>query len=376
MKRTIIYIIPALLLSACGADTTEQPVEETTSANTITLTDAQASTFEVSFAELTQHTMSTTLQLNGKVELQPQARLVISLPLGGTVSSVATNVGKAVQKGDLLATVQDPQYVQLQEDYLKLLQEKTFADADLQRQQQLKEGQALSEKAFQQKRMEYAKLGVSLKAVEEKLRMLGINPSTLSSGSISKDVRLVATMAGVVSAVNISTGQYAAPNDVLLELIDPKQSQLSLQVFEKDLGRLQVGQMLKAATNENSQNRWNCEVLFVKPDLAVDGTSEVLCKFADGRPSPAPGTYMNAEVVLADHAVSVVPNKAIVTMDGSPYVFVDESEPNTYTAIALELGGSDAEYSEVLNASNLQGKKVVVDGSYVLLMALKNTSDE
>lgn len=376
MKRTIIYIIPALLLSACGADTTEQPLEENTVANSITLTEAQASTFEVSFAELTEHTMSTTLQLNGKVELQPQARTVISLPLGGTVSAVATNVGKAVQKGDLLATVQDPQYVQLQEDYLKLLQEKTFADADLQRQQQLKEGQALSEKAFQQKQMEYAKLGVSLKALEEKLRMLGITPSTLSSGSISKDVRLVAPMSGVVSAVNISTGQYAAPNDVLLELIDPKQSQLSLQVFEKDLGRLQVGQMLKAATNENPQNRWNCEVLFVKPDLAADGTSEVLCQFAEDRPSPAPGTYMNAEVVLADHAVSVVPNKAIVNADGRSYVFVVAPESNAYTAVEVKVGGADATYSEVLNAAGLQGKKVVVEGSYVLLMGWKNTSDE
>lgn len=85
--------------------------------------------------------------------------------------------------------------------------------------------------------------------------------------------------------------------------------------------------------------------------------------------------YMNAEVEIKSHQVLTIPEQAIVAFEGKNYVFTKESEFN-FKMEEVKLGVTEAGYSEIVNAPFFEGKQVVTAGSYTLLMALKNKSEE
>ena len=70
------------------------------------------------------------------------------MPLGGYVQAIKVMPGMKVQKGQVLAVVEDQAFVQLQQDYLTTKQQLTFATKDYQRQKELNASQASSDKVI------------------------------------------------------------------------------------------------------------------------------------------------------------------------------------------------------------------------------------
>jgi cobalt-zinc-cadmium efflux system membrane fusion protein len=132
------------------------------------------------------------------------------------VQAIKVMPGMKVQKGQVLAVVEDQAFVQLQQDYLTTKQQLTFATKDYQRQKELNASQASSDKSYQLAESEWAKYKITLKALDEKLRLIHINPATLTENSISKSVRILAPISGMVTQVNINIGKYITATDAFL----------------------------------------------------------------------------------------------------------------------------------------------------------------
>ena len=58
---------------------------------------------------------------------------------------------------------------------------------------------------------------IIMNALAQKLRLININPTTLTVDNITKNVRLYSSIAGFVSKVNVNIGKYVNPSDVLFE---------------------------------------------------------------------------------------------------------------------------------------------------------------
>lgn len=58
---------------------------------------------------------------------------------------------------------------------------------------------------------------IIMNALAQKLRLININPTTLTVDNITKNVRLYSSIAGFVSKVNVNIGNYVNPSDVLFE---------------------------------------------------------------------------------------------------------------------------------------------------------------
>lgn len=373
--RKILMIGLAMSLLACGNKQnkeeakTEEPVSDE-----VTFTEAQKKNAAVGTGAIEQKQISSVLKLNGKIDVPPQNIVSVSVPLGGYLKGTKLLPGMYVRQGEAIATVEDPQYIQLQQDYLTARARYTFLENEYVRQRDLNKGKAASDKVFQQAEADYQGQKVLINALAQRLKLVGIEPTKLNENNISRSVSIHAPINGFVSKVNVNIGKYVSPTEVLFELINPTDIHLSLRVFEKDLDKLFIGQKLMAYTNNETGKKYNCEIILISRDLSADRAAEVHCHFEEYDKKLLPGMYMNAELQVSNNQVWALPESAVVRFENKQYIFI--AKGNKYTMTEVQTGEEEQGYIEIVNGANLKGQDIVTKNAYNILMALKNKPEE
>ncbi|MBL0009796.1 MAG: efflux RND transporter periplasmic adaptor subunit [Saprospiraceae bacterium] len=377
MKHIIIGIFLTAILFACGKqdNTSSANTVETVNENAVKLTDAQIQSAGVQVGKLEKKDISTILKVNGTVDVPPQSLVSVSMPLGGYLKSTHLLPGMYVKKGEVIATMEDQQYIQLQEDYLVTKSNLEYAASEYNRQKELYETKSSSEKVFQQARMEYDNQKIALRALAEKMELIHLNPEKLTENNISNTVQIYAPISGFVSAVKMNIGRYVTGTDVLFELINPLDIHLNLRVFEKDIEKLSIGQSVMAYTLHQPDKKYPCEIMLISQALSDDRTAEVHCHFEKYDKILLPGMYLNAEIAVKNHNAWVVPEDAVVIFEGKSFLFVAVSK-NEYKMTLVETGVMEAGAIEIKNAEALSGADIVTAGAYTILMEMKNRSEE
>lgn len=273
-------VLPLLLFTQCKGETTQNEKIETREETTIVqLTDAQLKHVALQTTQLQEHTIATVLKLNGKIDVPPQNLISITNPLGGYVKQTKLMPGMQIKKGEQIAIMEDPRYIELQQNYLIAQDKYQFAQLDYQRQKELNASQASSDKVMQQAQAEMNAQRIAMHALAQQLSLININTKTLTYNTISKSIAIYSPINGFVSNTYVNIGKYVTPSDVLFELIDPTDIHLNLNVYEKDLAKLEVGQRVVSFTNGNPDKKYEGEVVLISMDVNVEGTSEVHCHF-------------------------------------------------------------------------------------------------
>ncbi len=378
----INYYLPLLLLStsfiffSCNrSGSNQQAPEVIANSNTITLTEAQFKNAGIETGSPEMKTISSILKLNGRIDVPPQNYVSISAPLGGYLKTTRLLPGMHVSKGEVIAVLEDQQYIQLQQDYLTAKSQWTILESEYNRQKELNRIKASSDKVFEQSKAAFEAQDILLNALIQKLKLIGLNPTLLSASSISKSINILSPIDGFVSVVNVNIGKYVTPSDVLFELVNPEDIHLSLTVFDKDIDKLRIGQKLHAYTNNNPDKKYLCEIILISKNVTNDNATIVHCHFEQYDKSLLPGMFMNADVEISAKINSALPDEAIVRYHSKQYVFIDKGN-FTYNMIEVHPGNSEAGYTEALIEGSSGIEKIVVKGAYQLLMALKNSSDE
>jgi cobalt-zinc-cadmium efflux system membrane fusion protein len=370
-----IFLFILLLLTGCGHTASDtQTNEQETHTKSITLTDAQKKNSTISIGSLLQKDLSEIIKVHGKIDVPPQNLISVSIPMGGFLVSSDLLPGMHVKKGQVIAVLEDQQYIQLQEDYLTTKVRLEQAEADFIRQRDLNESKAGSDKVFEKAKAEYQSLKVILRSLAEKLELLHINAKTLTEQSLSRRVKIYAPFNGFVSKVFVNIGKYVNPSDVLFELVNPKDIHVNLHVFEKDIVKLSIGQNLIVYTNSNPDKKYPCEILLISKDISTDGTAEVHCHFEQYDQVLIPGMYMNADISVSHSNVLCLPEESIVNFEGKQYIFLKEQN-DSYTIKEIQTGMKDKSYVQILNTEELQNKSIVINGAYSLLLQSKKSQE-
>lgn len=378
MKNTLIIIIVTLALYSCsGEKIQENEASATIAENIVTVTDAQFKNAKILLGKIENRNIATTLKLNGKIDVPPQNMVSVSMPLGGFLKSTQLLPGMHVKKGEVIATMEDQQYIQLQQEYLTAKSRFSFFENEYNRQKELNQSKASSDKVFQQSEMDYKSQKISISALAEKLRLININPESLNESNLSRSVHVYSSIDGFVSKVNVNIGKYVNPSDILFELINPSDIHLNLKVFEKDLDKLFIGQQLLAFNNNQPDKKYPCEIILISQELSIDRSAEVHCHFEAYNKTLLPGMYMNAEVELKSNKVASINEEAIIGFENKDYIFISKGN-NQYEMVEIIKGGSENDFTEItsVNGKNISNSQIVTKGAYSLLMQLKNKSEE
>ncbi len=376
MKNYIYLGVLVILTAACaGKKQADQATEEITREDRVSLTAPQLANAGILTGRMEQKSLSYILKVNGKIDVPPQNMVSISVPMGGYLKSTRLLAGMHVKKGDVIATVEDQQYIQLQQDYLTAKSRLPFLEKEYIRQKELNQSLASSDKVYQLAESEYRSQQVLITSLREKLQLAGIDTDKISETHMFRGVDILAPINGFVSKVNVNIGKYISPTEVLFELVNPADIHLALKVYEKDVNLLNIGQALVAYTNNQPSEKYPCEILLIGKDLSPDGNTDVHCHFKTYDKSLIPGTYMNAEIKIKTEKSWVLPEEAVVKFDNRDYAFTRVGS-NEFKMRELKTGNSENGFIEITGGGKMDAGEWVTKGAYSLLMKLKNKSED
>ena len=375
--KNLIAVLSILTILACTGNKTKEAVEvekgnDSLSADLVTLNAAQLKTANLAFGTAQLMSMHKILKVNGAIDVPPSNIVSISIPMGGYLKKTSLIPGMFVKKGNLLAVLEDPSYIELQQDYLTAKSKLVYLEADFNRQRDLNATKSTSDKIFQLARSDYESQKYLTKSLSEKLQLLGLDPLALNENNISRAINFNAPINGYVTKVNVNIGKYVTPTDILFEIIDPSDLHLRLIVYENDATNLKVGNKVSFYTNNDIRKKYLAKVAVINPNINEDKTTEVHCHLVNESVRLYPGTSANAEIELNDAKVNAVPEQAIVKWQNKPFVFI-KMEGNSFKMVPVEMGVSTNGYVEIKN--DLGKQAIVTTNAYTLLMQLKNSAD-
>ena len=381
MKSNQIFAIAGIiLLLSCNANKKEEQKSATSSLkqdvtidNIVRLTGDQLKTANISLGQVQNIEMHKILKVNGLIDVPPSNIVSISIPMGGYLKKTNLIPGMFVKKGSLLAVIEDPIYIQIQQDYLTSKSRLEYLEADFNRQRDLNSTKSTSDKIYQLAKSDYESQKYLVKSLYEKLKLIGIDPSQLNEATISRDIHFKAPISGYITKVNVNIGKYVTPTDVLFEIVDPSDLHVRLIVYENDASNLKIGSDVYFTTNNDVSKKHKAHIAVITPNINEERTTEVHCHLVNENVHLYPGTYVNAEVSLNNAKVNALPEESIVKWENQPFVFVKQAD-QSYKLVSVIIGVTTNGFVEV--KTDLKGKDIVTKNAYTLLMKLKNSSEE
>lgn len=371
-----IYILLLTgLIAACSSKKHTEEKQEVVSKDAVTLTEEQVQNAGIEIAPVQKHLLSSELKVHGLVDVPPQNIVSISFPLGGYLKSTKLLPGMHVNKGEIIAIMEDQALIQLQQDYLIAKANLVYIEKNYERQKLLNENKVNADKIFQQAETDFVSQKILVKGYSEKLKLIGINPDKLEENNISRSVPVYSPINGFVSKVSINIGKYVNAADVLFELINPDDIHAVLTVFEKDLGKVQPKQKVMITFVDDPSTEYECEVLLTTKNVDDNRSALVHCHFEKQPKQLLPGMFLNARIQIHSTEVTAVPKAAIVRYGNNEYV-LEENTNNSFHLLPVQTGIIENGFVEISSKEDMNGKRVIIKNAFTVLSQIKNESDE
>lgn len=296
------------------------------------LTSEQIDAVGITLGEVENRNLTEVIKANGILRVPNNNRANATSLYGGVIKSLNVQLGDYVRKGQVIATIVNPQFIRLQEEYLALASQMTLAGQELQRQQELNEGNAGAKKNLQTATAAISSLQVRRASLYQQILMMGIDPETLSDTSLKSALIVMSPISGTVSNVFSRIGSYVDVSSPVAEIVDNSLLHLDLQVFEKDLPRIRVGQEINFTLTNNPSVSYTAKVFTIGASFENESRTIAIHSSVTGNKSGLiDGMNITGIVSLKNVTAPAVPDGAIVEADGKYYIFVetdkDEKEP-------------------------------------------------
>ncbi len=346
----------------------------------VSLTKDQYKVADIQLGKVEMRNLSNVIKASGQLNLPPESMVSVSAPLGGYVKSAGLLPGQAVRQGQVVAVIENPEFIDIQQEYLESKSRLEFLQLEYKRQEDLRKENINSAKTFQQVSAELKTIQARMSGLQQKLLLIGISTKSLEAGKISRTSNLYSPINGYVITSNANKGKYAMPTDVLFELGNKSDLHLSLNVYEKDASKIRVGQPIRFALANAADYNRVARVFLIGKVTGNEGTVPVRCRIENiSDPSLIPGMYAKALISVTDEEVPAVPSEAIVNADGNDYLFIQtKNETNGYIfkMIPVKRGIEEDGFTEVILPEQFdRNSQLVLKGAYALLSTMRNVEE-
>tara|TARA_R100001369_G_scaffold29172_1_gene52339 strand:- start:25802 stop:27004 length:1203 start_codon:yes stop_codon:yes gene_type:complete len=394
MKNIVSKFALAILfisLISCGESTQEEKnkgQEEQHSEedeNHIELTNEQLKNTSIQIGKAEMRSLGSEISVNGIIDVPPQGNISINIPYGGYLKYTEMLPGTRVKKGQLLAVIENPMFVDIQQEYLEAVAKGEYLKSDFERQETLYKEEVSSAKVYQQAKSAYNTNRAQVNAMEEKLRLIGINLKSLNSGKISSAVNIYSPVTGQVREVFSNIGKHVGPEDIIMDVTDAKDLHVELTVYESDINNVQKGQKIRFTLANKPENWKEAEVYLigsgVRDDRSITVHGHLLKEYED----LWPGMYVNARIETGTSDSYTLPEDAVVRYNSKNYIFIstgeynkDGKEKHNFEMIEVKTGKSEAGIVQISTTGkeiDLKEASIVVKDANTLLATAKNSED-
>lgn len=213
------------------------------------------------------------VRVTGTLALDPQNRAEVSPIASGVVRRITTREGIRVRRGQVVAYIENTQIVELQRQYLTAVNELSAAKTELARQHTLMKQEAGVLKTLQQAESAYAIANAQVVGIGRQLSQLGVNPSSISAGKLTTLIPVTSPISGIVGKVKISMGSFVDISTSLMTVVNNVNLHCDLKVFEKDLPKVRIGQMVKLTLTNAPEVTFRAKVYDINSAFDNDSKS-------------------------------------------------------------------------------------------------------
>lgn len=301
----------------------EDAHEDEETPSVVALTQEQMKAVGIELGKVENKELTATIRANGMLKVPFTHQANATSLYGGAVKTLNVQIGDDVRKGEVVATITNPQFIQMQEEYLTIGSKITFAEQELQRQQMLNAGNAGALKNLQSATAELNALRTRKASLQRQIQLMGINPNTITNDNLKSVLTVRSPLKGTVSQVFARIGSYVDVSSPVAEIVDNGSLHLDLQVFEKDLTKLAVGQIIHFTLTNNPVKEYDAKVFSIGSSFENDSkTIAVHCYVTGDKTGLIDGMNITGIVSLSDVTSPAVPNAAIISSEGKDYIFM------------------------------------------------------
>lgn len=365
---------------------------------TVTFSEAQLKAVGIQIGHMENKQLTSSLKANGILKVPNQNKATINSLYSGIVQKILVEPGYHVKKGQVIATIANPEFIQVQSDYLNTLSQVRKAEQEAERQRMLYEGNAGALKNLQAAETELRTLRNMKAMYEQQIRLMGVAPAFVSNGNMISELSVRSPIAGTVSKIGVEIGAFVSTAALIAEVIDNSQLHLDLFVYEQDLAKLNDRQTIHFTLTNNPGREYDARI-FSMGNTFEDETKAVSihAKVLGDKTGLIDGMSVTAVVSLDQATVKAVPNEAIVTDKGKDYIFVvteaDTEEAHdhggahahepetiqgsyTFKKVLVARGTSDVGYTEITVLGNLpEHARIVTKGAFFVIAKMNDTGE-
>jgi len=375
--KTSFALLLIFTVISCGNNSKEknesQEIEEEEGevSNFVMLNQKQLEVMNIELGAIEKVNLGNTLKVNGQLELPPQNMASVSALLGGRVKSVAVIEGDYVKKGQVIAQLENPEFIALQQKYLSLKSSLSFLENDYNRKKSLAADGITSKKALQKAEADYLEGKGNFNATRSTLQILDVNLKSIEDGNLVSAISVVSPIKGFVQKISINIGKYVSPQQEMFDIVDNDFIHLGLNVFEKDIDKARVGQKITFTLTTRTDKIYEAEIFSIGKAFEMDTRSvKIHAEIIGNHKGLLPGMFVQARILIDSKKVSALPDEAFVHEKGLDYVFVQikhQDDEFEFEKIQVNRGISDLGFSEVVFVIEIPKDAILVKkGAYYL----------
>ncbi len=393
LPLTVLFLVMVLLgcnnqpkeASHNDHEQEEQHAEETMA---VELSARQMKAVDIQTGRFSRLPLQNSVKANGILELPPQNKASVSALVSGAIQTINVIEGDKVTKGEVLALLEDPHIIDMQQDYVDASEQLAYLENEYARNKRLLEQDVSSEREYQQAASEYHSVRAQASGLKGKLELLGLNPEEVKNGNIRSTVPIRAPLEGTVRVVEVNTGSYVTPGQHLFEIVNNHHIHIDLMVYEKDLHRVSDDQLVHFRyTNQPDDKLYKARIFAVGKAFEQEPKAvRVHAELTERQPDLLPGMYVEAWIVTDSNQVLALPEGAVVSDGGSSYIFVQEEEEQAtiqraadskdhrshFRAVEVITGISDNGFVEIKLLEDLSEEtEVVTKGAFFIFSEMK-----
>ena len=299
MKTYFVYITAAMMLAACsGSNKSEVAPQSSGSMDKSDSVEVKANADSIAVDGVSSATnVANSPTFNGVMMVSPQQNATVSLTMGGKVHSLKVIPGQVVKSGQVIASIDNPEYIELQQTYLDASAQTEFLEKEYKRQTALSANDAASEKKVQQSKAEYLSMHSRLSAAASRLKTLGVNPASVKSNGIQPYLQVTAPITGFVTNLNVNLGKYLDAGEPVCDVINKSQPLIQLTVYERELNMMRIGRDVEFRVNGMGKKTFSAQIISIEQSVdAKDYSIKVYAKVTSSNSDFRPGMYIRAKL--------------------------------------------------------------------------------
>ncbi|MFO7825824.1 MAG: efflux RND transporter periplasmic adaptor subunit [Cyclobacterium sp.] len=371
-------IAATIVLSSCSSSSDpEIPTDiaqESSGVETYEVTKTQFESSHMALGTMQMVPFYEVVKAKGMIDVPPENRAAVSSYFGGTVKEISLLPGQSVKKGQVLFVLENPDYVQIQQDFLEAKGQLVYLQSDYERQKNLVQDSISSQKKFLKAESDYTVTSARVASLGKKLALMNIDPNTFTLENIRTSIAVRSPISGYVTEVAISQGAFLTPSQMAVSIVNTDHVHLELNVFEKDLAKIRIGQPIRFRIQEDSSKEYEAAIYLISKTIdPEERTVGIHGHLVDEKLTQRfnPGMYVEASIYTASEEKWALPNDALVEMEGNFYVLTLQNSSETgYTFVKREVktGLSNNDHIEILGGSGLdETTEFLIDGTFNLI---------